>query len=128
MSGSQIVGTWRDKTIQAQIRRERSGEGTALSLPIPRAFFCITFYCTTLHYYLGDWNRRSLGLHSIPLILVSCSSRLAEAFDGPFPKIPAGCVRVVREVDLQRDKLKLRENEQQKTRNLSRNNDAKRVE
>ena len=92
MPGSQIVGTWRDKTIQAQIRRERSGEGTALSLPIPRAFFCITFYCTTIHYYLGDWNRRSLGLHSIPLILVSCSSRLAEAFEGPFPKIPAGWV------------------------------------
>ena len=128
MSGSRIVGKWRELNNPSANKTPAIwGRDCSIS-PHPLRVFWITFYCTTVHHYLADWNRPPWGLHSIPLILVSCSSRPAEAFDGPFPKIPAGCVRVVREVDLQRDKLKLRENEQQKTRNLSRNNDAKRVE
>ena len=92
MPGSQIVGTWRDKTIQAQIRRERSGEGTALSLPIPRASFASLSTARLYIIILETGTGSPCGLHSIPLILVSCSSRLAEAFEGPFPKIPAGWV------------------------------------
>ena len=34
----------------------------SLSLsPQPLRVFCVTFYCTSLHYYLEDWNRISLG-------------------------------------------------------------------
>ena len=51
-------------------------------------------------------------MYTVPQRLPSCSSRLTEAFEGPLPEIPAGWVR---EVDLQRVKLKLRENGLQKT-------------
>ena len=80
-------------------------------------FFTAWLYITILEIGTGyPWR-----LHTVPQRLASCSSRLTKAFEGPLPKIPAGWVR---EVDLQRVKLKLRENGQQKTSNLSCNNAA----
>ena len=47
----------KNKVIQARAIWERN---RSLS-PQPLRLFCVTFYCTTLHYYLEDWNRISLG-------------------------------------------------------------------
>ena len=50
-------GRRKNKVIQARGIWERN---RSLS-PQPLRLFCVTFYCTTLHYYLEDWNRISLG-------------------------------------------------------------------
>ena len=50
-------GRCKNKTIQA---RYLGKEPLSLS-PQPLRVFCVTFYCTSLHYYLEDWNRISLG-------------------------------------------------------------------
>ena len=107
MPGSQIVGT-----SQAQTRPARFGRGPLYLSPTPPCFlyhfFTARLYITVLEIGTGyPWE-----MYTVPQRLPSCSSRLTEAFEGPLPEIPAGWVR---EVDLQRVKLKLRENGLQKT-------------